>query len=201
MVTDKISELNRKIDTLEELQDEGEEDSPKLKKLKDERNALLAQASPTMLGEDAIDLGMTQDEFNQVGTGFSKRPVEGEYTAIIGKPVKDYSGLSHKIPVIIIEDGLWKGLEDALYPSKTAGFSLKNVYSAAGIKPQEDSKTKKLFYPALPILEGRKVMAVYKLVPPKEPTWIGNDNIERPSQPQSKLAHLKPFYEKPQTLI
>jgi hypothetical protein len=195
----EIKKQKEKIANLEEVL-EGEE-TPKLKREKAKLKEMIEEGKSTEIGEDSIDLGMTQEEFNEVGTGFSKRPVEGEYVAIIGIPVKDYSEASHKIPVIIEEEGAWKGLEDALYPSKTAGFSLKNVYSAASIKPQENPKTKKLFYPALSVLEGRKVMAVYKLVPSKEPTWIGNDGMERPSQPQSKLVHLKPFYEKPKTII
>jgi len=196
-LANKIEKLKKDIATLEDV----DPDSPKLKKMKTELKELEAEGGVSTPGEDVFDLGVSEEELADVKSGFSNRPVEGEYAAVIGVVDREYSEKSMKIPITITAEGPWKGLEDAFYPSrsKEALFSIKNICESAGIKAQVNPKTKKMFYP-LSQLEGRKIMAVYKLkLTPG--TWTGNDGIERENTPQVKLAHAKPFYEKPKTII
>lgn len=149
--------------------------------------------------DDILETGMDEDELATIASGISKRPIPGDYVAIIGKPDKDYSEKAVKVPITIIEDGPWKGHEDAFYPSKTAMFSLKNIHESAGVFAQKNPKTGKMFWPIV-LLEGKKIMAVYemKLI---AGSWVGNDGIERENQPQSKLIKAKPYRTKVQTVM
>lgn len=198
---DELKELNEKIAQFESLLEKGEEEPPKLKKLKTQRDVLLAKSGSSAPGEDAFDLGVDEEELAEVKSGFSNRPSVGEYAAEIGIPEINYSVTAMKIPVTITEEGQFKGFDgDAFYPgkSKDALFSIKNICESAGVKAQKNPKTDKMFYPIMQ-LAGKKITAVYKLKAGKP--WVGNDGLEREGIPQSKLAHAKPYYEKPKTII
>lgn len=188
--------LKKLIDTLEDADPESEELEGLKAELKRRKKAM--ELSDT----DVLETGMDEDELAAVASGISKRPVPGEYAAIIGKPEKDYSEKAIKIPITIIEEGNWKGYEgDAFYPSKNpaAMFGLKNIHEAAGVPAQKNPKTGKMFWP-ISLLEGKKIMAVYELkVTPG--SWVGNDGVERENTAQSKLARAKPYHTKVQTVM
>lgn len=149
--------------------------------------------------DDVLETGMDEDELATVASGISKRPVPGDYAAVIGKPEKNYSEKAVKVPITIIEEGSWKGNEDAFYPSKTAMFSLKNIHESAGVPAQKNPKTGKMFWP-IALLEGKRIMAVYEMKVTLG-SWIGNDGVERENTPQSKLVRAKPYHAKIQTIM
>ena len=189
--------LKKMISTLEDI----DPDSEELKEYRAELGRRSKKVVPEMSAEGIFETDMDEEELAGVKTGFSNRPTVGEYSAILGKPDKNYSDSAIKVPFTIIEDGQWKGFgEDAFYPgkSKEAAFSMKNICVSAHIEPQKNPKTGRMFWP-IAELEGRKIIVVYKERPGKP--WVGNDGIEREGTPQSKVAHAKPYYEKPQTLM
>lgn len=191
----EIEKLEKKIATLEDV----DPDSPKLKKLKEELKELKSEGGTIVAGDDAFELDLTEDELAEVATGFSNRPVAGDYTAVIGSVDRDYSEKAMKIPFTIVEEGPWKGFDgDAFYPSKSAAaaFSIKNICKSAGVKEGVNPKTKKVFYP-LGSLEGRKITVVYK---DETSEFTGNDGIAR-MVTKAKVKHAKPFYEKPTKII
>ena len=185
------------MDTAEEVDPESEE----LKEYKAEFERRKKKTASVMSAEDVFETDMDEEELAEVKTGFSNRPAVGEYGAILGKPDKNYRDTSMKIPFTIIEEGQWKGFDqDAFYPGKSTGaaFSIKNICVSAGVEPQKNPKTGRMFWP-IAELEGKKIIVVYKERPGKP--WVGNDGLEREGTPQSKVAHAKPYYEKPQTIL
>ena len=191
----EVEKLEKKIATLEDV----DPDSPKLKKLKEELKELKSSSDSTTPGEDDLELDMTEDEYADIATGFSNRPVAGDYAAVIGTVDKEYSEKAMKVPFTIVEEGPWKGFDqDAFYPSrsKDAAFSIKNIVKSAGLKEQINPKTKKVFLP-ISQLPGRKIIAVYK---DETSEFTGNDGISR-MVTKAKVKHAKPFYEKPTKII
>ena len=190
--------LRKLMDTAEEVDPESEE----LKEYKTEFERRKKKTVSEMSADDVLETDMDEDELAAVASGFSKRPIPGDYVAILGKPNKDYTEKSIKVPFTIIEEGNWKGYDkDAFYPSKSrdAQFSIKNIHESAGVPAQKNPKTDKMFWP-IALLEGKKVLVVYELkVTPG--SWIGNDGVERENTPQSKVVRAKPYHEKVQTLM
>lgn len=185
---DQISKLKKKIESLEEA----DPDSIKLKEYKSELKQLTKSRPPA--GDDAFELDMSPEELDAVPTGFSNRPVAGEYVAEIGYPEKDYSAKAAKVPFTIIEGG-WKGFDkDAFYPSKTPGaeFSIKNICESAGVLQQVNPKTGKAFYP-LSELAGKVFVVIYK---DETSSFVGNDGIER-EVTRAKVKKAKPYRAQP----
>lgn len=191
----EIEKLEKNIATLEEV----DEDSPKLAKMRAKLKELKAEGGASAPSSDDLELDMTEDEYADVATGFSNRPVAGDYAAEIGTPELNYSEKAMKIPFTIIETGPWKGFDgDAFYPSKssTAAFSIKNIIKSAGLREGINPKTKKVFLP-ISQLPGRKITVVYK---DETSEFTGNDGITR-MVTKAKVKHAKPFYEKPTKII
>jgi len=181
-----IEKLQKLSSALEEADPEGEE----LKQYKAEIARRTGKPAKQAPGSDAFELDMTPDELADIPTGFSDRPVAGEYPAEIGIPDLDYSPNATKIPFTII-DGVWKGFDaDAFYPGKSAAaaFSIKNICEAADIKAQVNPKTGKAFYPLMQ-LAGKTIIVVYK---DDKGTFVGNDGIEREFT-RAKVKHAKPY--------
>jgi len=188
----EINKLKENIATLEEVYPE----SSKLATLKKKLAALEAKSGATTFeDEDIFETDMTDEELAEVATGFSNRPVAGEYAAVLGKPDREYSEAAIKIPFTILEKGQWEGFTgDAFYPgkSKAAAFSIKNICESAGVKSQVNPRSRKAFYP-ISQLEGKKLTVVYK---DRTSMFVGNDNVER-EVTKAKVAHAKPYYDKP----
>jgi len=177
------------------LEDMGEGDSDLAKGYKTRLAELEPESAEPAVGGLLADSGMNEEEFDQIGVK-TGRPTVGKHLAEIGIPV-DYSPSAYKVPITIIEPGLWEGYDqDAFYPTKTPTnrpdgskwWPLKDLAVALGVEPKVVNG--RVAYNLMDFA-GKKFLAEYK----DESYRIERDDGQVFEGTSSKLKRALPYHE------